>query len=75
MDNAPHVIDLLGGPKKVAEMLGIVDEPGAIQRVGNWKRRGIPAQVLVDHPSFFRTVKKAERDFRQLVATNEPAHA
>lgn len=59
MNIEPNVIDALGGPKKVAEMLGILGEPGAIQRVGNWKRRGIPAQILVDHPEFFRKVRKA----------------
>lgn len=47
----PHAarIDALGGPTKVAAMLGIVDQPGAVQRVSNWKRRGIPTGVLLEH--------------------------
>lgn len=68
MNTEIDVIEMLGGPKRVAEMLGIVDEPGAIQRVGNWKRRGIPARVLIAHPDFYRRVKKVER------AAKEVAH-
>lgn len=49
-----HIIDRLGGPTKVAELLGIASEPGAVQRVSNWKRRGIPARVLLDFPDIFR---------------------
>lgn len=41
MNTEMHVIDLLGGLKKVEEMLGVLGAPGAIQRVANWKRRGI----------------------------------
>lgn len=48
----PHaeVIDSHGGPTKVAERMGILSEPGSVQRVSNWKRRGIPAEVRLDHP-------------------------
>ncbi|OAE56855.1 hypothetical protein A7J67_08425 [Achromobacter xylosoxidans] len=42
-------IDAFGGPTKVAERLGIAEEPGAVQRVSNWKRRGIPSSVLLTH--------------------------
>ncbi|MBO1012279.1 hypothetical protein IPU70_01865 [Achromobacter sp. SD115] len=42
-------IDAFGGPTKVAERLGIADQPGAVQRVSNWKRRGIPPSVLLAH--------------------------
>lgn len=66
MDTYINIIDELGGPKKVAEMLGILDEPGAIQRVGNWRRRGIPAKVLVDNPSFFKKVARLK--------SREPTH-
>lgn len=44
-----HVIDGLGGPTKVAELLGLIDTPGAVQRVSNWKRRGIPPAVILEH--------------------------
>ncbi len=50
----PHIIDRLGGPTRVAELLGIAHEAGAVQRVSNWKRRGIPARVLLDFPDVFR---------------------
>jgi len=50
---AMNLIDALGGPTRVAELLGIKDKPGAVQRVGNWRTRGIPARVLLDHPDVF----------------------
>lgn len=48
-----QVIDRLGGPTKVAEILGIIHKPGAVQRVSNWKRRGIPPAVLLRHADVF----------------------
>lgn len=42
----------LGGPAKVADLLGF-----SIQRVQNWMVRGIPAKVKVDYPEHF--LKKA----------------
>lgn len=79
MNSQPNLIDALGGPKKVAEMLGIHQRPGAVQRVGNWKRRGIPAQVLIDNPAFYRKVKAAlggapVNEYLQRPA-KEPSHA
>lgn len=55
MQEAKVLIDRLGGPTKVAELLGILSEPGAVQRVSNWKRRGIPPRVLLDHIDVFRS--------------------
>jgi len=56
-----RMIDGLGGPTKVAELLGIIDKPGAVQRVSNWKRRGIPLAVLLGHRDIFaRTPGSAE---------------
>lgn len=46
------LIDELGGPAKVAELLGF-DKDGGIQRVQNWTTRGIPAAVKVLHPRVF----------------------
>lgn len=56
MDTAEHpdwqlILDL-GGPTKVADLLGLPREGGA-QRVQNWKTRGIPAAVKLDHPRLF----------------------
>lgn len=45
------LIDDLGGPAKVAVLLGL---PGAgTQRVHNWMRRGIPPAVKVEFPHYF----------------------
>lgn len=46
------LIESLGGPAKVAKLLGY-DSPGGIQRVHNWKARGIPASVKLEHPELF----------------------
>jgi hypothetical protein len=48
------LIDGLGGTAKVVELLGLRDQ-GALQRVSNWKRRGIPARVLLENPHVFRS--------------------
>jgi hypothetical protein len=57
MNDAKHpdatLIDQLGGPTKVATLLGYGKEHAAVQRVRNWLYRGIPAQVKVDHPEIF----------------------
>lgn len=43
----------LGGATKVAERLGW-SAAGGVQRVQNWKYRGIPAIVRLEHPRLFR---------------------
>lgn len=43
-----QLIDRLGGPTAVAKRLGMW--PNGVARVSNWKRRGIPARVLLEHP-------------------------
>lgn len=48
-----HLIERLGGPAKVAELLGL-DKDGGTQRVHNWKARGIPSRVRLDHAEVFR---------------------
>lgn len=53
MHKDSHLIDALGGPAKVAELLGFDKADGGIQRVHNWRTRGIPAKVKVDHPDIF----------------------
>ena len=42
----------LGGPAKVAVLLKY-KKHGGVQRVTNWVKRGIPAQVKLDHPEIF----------------------
>lgn len=47
------LIRALGGPTKVAELLGYDKAKGGVQRVQNWLERGIPAKVKLDHPHIF----------------------
>ncbi|MGE0349838.1 hypothetical protein [Hydrogenophaga sp.] len=43
----------LGGPAKLAEILGYDKAAGGVQRVQNWTTRGIPAAVKVQRPDLF----------------------
>lgn len=54
MNKAKDIIDRMGGPTKVACLLGLSGTPGAVQRVSNWKKRGIPPRVILDHPALFQ---------------------
>jgi hypothetical protein len=47
------VIDALGGPAKVARLLGYDTASGGIQRVQNWMTRGIPHAVRLKHIDIF----------------------
>jgi len=42
---AKRLIDSVGGNRKFATALGIGSETWAVQRVSNWKRRGIPLSM------------------------------
>jgi hypothetical protein len=48
MPSDKDLIEQLGGATKVAALLGC-----SVQRVQNWKDRGIPAQVRLDRPDVF----------------------
>lgn len=56
------LIDLHGGPTKTAELMGILDKPGAVQRVSNWSRRGIPAEVKLKFPHLFLQPELAQQE-------------
>ncbi|MBR8393506.1 hypothetical protein KDX11_29670 [Burkholderia cenocepacia] len=43
----------LGGPARVAQLLGYERQQGGTQRVCNWLARGIPAAVKVERPDLF----------------------
>lgn len=64
-----QLIDDLGGPAKVAELLGY-EKHGGTQRVNNWKSRGIPAKVKLDHPDVF-----LRRELAKVVGEEEKAAA
>lgn len=55
-----ELIDILGGPTRLAERLGY-QKAGGVQRVQNWKSRGIPARVKLDHPDLFLIRKDQPR--------------
>ncbi|WP_242684281.1 hypothetical protein [Paraburkholderia hospita] len=48
-----QIIEDLGGPAKLAELLGYDKAAGGVQRIQNWKKRGIPASVKLAHPDLF----------------------
>ncbi|WP_454752096.1 hypothetical protein [Cupriavidus necator] len=48
-----QLIESLGGPAEVARLLGYDLRKGGIQRIHNWKVRGIPPSVKIDHPGLF----------------------
>ena len=52
MKTDSELIHDLGGPARVAELLGF-DKAIGTQRVHNWITRGIPAQVKLDYPHIF----------------------
>lgn len=52
MKSDADIIDELGGPAKVAELLKFRPESG-VQRVQNWKRRGIPSEIRLAHLDLF----------------------
>lgn len=52
IDDDKKQITTLGGPTKVAALLGY-DKHGGVQRVQNWMTRGIPSKVKLDRPDIF----------------------
>lgn len=59
----PHpdskLIESLGGPASVVRKLGWEEEPYSIQRVQNWKTRGIPPAVRLARLDLFGAPKEA----------------
>lgn len=51
MKTDAEIIKELGGPTKVAKLLGY--DQGGTQRVWNWTRNGIPARVKLQRPDLF----------------------
>lgn len=43
------IITAAGGDSAFALLLGLDQKPGYQQRVNNWKRRGIPPAVVLEH--------------------------
>lgn len=55
-----ELIAELGGPARVCELMGI-PKAGGIQRVQNWKTRGIPARIKLARPDLFGESGRAVR--------------
>ena len=55
------IIDAAGGDTAFARLLGLDQTPGYQQRVNNWKRRGIPAQVVLDHLPSIEFLRRTAR--------------
>ncbi|WP_342049907.1 MULTISPECIES: hypothetical protein [unclassified Cupriavidus] len=47
-----ELIERHGGSAELARKLNMT-KPGSVQRVNNWKTRGIPPKVKLDHPELF----------------------
>lgn len=50
-----QTIQRLGGPTKVADLMGYDKTTGGVQRVQNWTKRGIPSEVKLQRPDLFLT--------------------
>jgi hypothetical protein len=48
-----EIIEYLGGATELAKLLGLDKKRGGIQRVHNWKKRGIPPAIKLKYPTIF----------------------
>lgn len=55
---ASELITEAGGDAEFGKLLGIDGDPGYLQRVNNWKRRGLPSVVVLEH---YETIQKLRR--------------
>lgn len=53
------LIDALGGPSAVARLLDF-DKPGSVQRIQNWKYRGIPEVIRLRRQDVFGPAPAAD---------------
>lgn len=54
------LLDSLGGPGRVCEILGLEKSPGSLSRVCNWMSRGIPSKIKVERPDIFMVLARTE---------------
>lgn len=52
------IIEKAGGAAAFAKLIGISEERWAIQRVVNWKSRGIPPAVVLKHQQIIELLRK-----------------
>lgn len=60
-NESARLIDTAGGSSALAELIGLGTEDGARQRVNNWRRRGIPADVILEHREIFERLQSQAR--------------
>lgn len=72
-----NLIASVGGDAAFARLLGLDEREGVTQRVNNWKRRGIPAAVVLAHYETFQRLmaeaKKASPPRKRTASTSRPA--
>ena len=52
MKTPTEIIEQFGGSAKLAALLDF-DKLNGTQRVNNWKRRGIPSEIILKHREIF----------------------
>lgn len=62
-----RLIDSLGGPAQLARLLGMT-KPGSVQRIVNWRRRGIPYRVKVENAQIFVTAMLKDQSLNKATA-------
>ena len=56
-----QLIDDLGGPAAVCALLGYDKAKGGLQRVHNWRVRGIPPKVKLERPDVFLRLRSEDK--------------
>lgn len=60
-NESADLIDRVGGPTAFGKLLGIDRGDGWVQRVSNWRTRGIPASVILDHYDTIQQLRAEKR--------------
>lgn len=58
-ERATRIIEHAGGDTAFAKLLGLDMDDGFQQRVNNWKRRGLPSDVVLAH---YDTIKRLDEE-------------
>lgn len=61
-EQSTRLIEAAGGNQQFARLLGIDKSPRHKQRVSNWRRRGIPPAVVLEHRVVFDSLEHALGD-------------
>jgi hypothetical protein len=48
-EETSRLIDAAGGNSALAQKLGIDKGVGTLQRISNWRKRGMPPAVMLEH--------------------------